>query len=271
MKLAASNIAWPAALDDDAAAVMREAGAIAVEIAPTRSFPGFPAKDVPREELAAERRRWQERALPVASMQSLLFGRTDLQLLGGAGQLSELRAHFARVLAIAQAMGCGPLVFGSPKNRIRGDLSLAEAMGRARTAFRTLAEMAAERGCTLCIEPNARAYHCDFVNTLDEAADVVAAVDHPGFGLHADTGNMALEGDDEHTLERVMPLVRHVHASAPMLAPLGDAEPLLRCVFQVLASNGYSGYVTLEQRTADGDPVAAVAASLAAIARALPP
>lgn len=267
MKLAVSNIAWSRDCDPLAAETLSALGVQAIEVAPTRSFDSPLA--VSSEAATQERQRWGALGLPIVSMQALLYGRPELRVFGDDDGRRALCAYLERIFELAGALGCGPLVFGSPRNRARGDLSLPEAMRRAVPLFRTLADAAAERGCVLCIEPNARAYECDFINTLDQASELVDAVDRPAFALHADTGNMELEGDDARALERVIRFVRHVHASEPQLKPLRADNPVLRDVVDLLREHRYAGYITLEMREVASPPLGAMSESIALLARAI--
>ena len=79
MKLAISNIAWRA--DEDAAALpmLRDLGVQGLEVAPTRLWPDL--STVTADDLAAARREIEAQGPPVVAMQSLLFGRPELQVL----------------------------------------------------------------------------------------------------------------------------------------------------------------------------------------------
>lgn len=110
------------------------------------------------------------------------------------------------------------MVFGSPKNRQRGEMSYAEAFDIAKEFFGEIAKVAHENGVVFCIEPNAPQYACDFVTTAREGADLVRAVNHPGLGLHLDTACMTLAGDDiAISIRENADILSHFHVSSPML------------------------------------------------------
>src|SRR6185312_10786658 len=97
------------------------------------------------------------------SLQSLLFGRLDLQLFGDESSRTQLAEYMRRVIDFAHAVGARALVFGSPKNRTRGELPMPQAMSIATDFFASLADHARERGALICIEANPPGYGCDFV------------------------------------------------------------------------------------------------------------
>jgi sugar phosphate isomerase/epimerase len=265
-RLAISNIAWDAA-EDDAAAVMRECGATGVEIAPTK-WRDDPL-EAPAADVAAYRRSWEDRGLPIVSLQSLLFGRPDLQLFGDDATRAALIDYLRRTIDLAAGLGARRLVFGSPKNRVRGALPLADAIAAASDVFRRLGEHAHERGAVICIEANPPGYGCDFITTTAEAAALCRAIDHPGVGVNGDLGGMTMAGEDPAiAISEAASVLAHFHASEPNLAELGTAANGEKrsdhaAAASALAAVGYDGWVSVEMRQAGAG------GNLAAVERAL--
>ena len=122
MKLAVSNIAWDTGADDAAASLLSREGVGGIELAPTKwRADAFAA---PAQDVAALRKEWEDRGLPIVAMQSLLFGRPELQLLAVERKRAALFDHLRTVADFAAGVGARCLVFGSPKNRVRGERSL---------------------------------------------------------------------------------------------------------------------------------------------------
>lgn len=247
MTPALSNIAWTAENDDRVADVMKTTGVTALEVAPGRLFTD--PSSVSDALIRSARRAWEERGIRIVSMQALLFGHPEFNIFGEASVRNAMADYLARIFRMAGLLGCGPLVFGSPKNRSRGGLSWSDALEIAVPFFRGLADCARENGCILCLEPNARDYVCDFVTTLSEAAELVRAVGHESFAVHADSGNMAMAGEGPAQLDAVLPLVKHFHASAPHLRPIVEHRAGLGPILNTLRRGGYRGHVTIEMRT----------------------
>lgn len=251
MRLAISNIAWKASEDDAVAEVMRRAGADAVELAPTVYWKDPLA--AARSDRVALRDAWAARGLPVAALQSLLFGFPDLNLFDAStrgAMLDRLRG----MLAVAADLGAGPLVFGSPRNRRRGDLTWAAALEVAVPFFRELGDEAARLGVCLCVEPNPPAYGCDFVTTAAEGRELVERVGASGFRLHLDAAGLLLAGDEPAVeMARSVHLLSHVHFSAPQLGPVGPGSAVdYTAVAAALRAAGYGGVVSIEMRPAPG-------------------
>ena len=256
-RLAVSNIAWDAAEDDAVAAVLRQAGVGGVEIAPTkwRERP----LDAAAADVAAYRRAWEDRGLRVVSLQSLFFGMPNLQLFGDDASRVAMSDYLRRTIDLGAALGASVLVFGSPRNRVRGELPLDNAVKLAVEFLRQMAEHAHACGATICVEANPVDYGCDFINTTAEAVDLCRAIDHPGVLVNGDLGGMTMSGEDPgRSVENANHLLGHFHASEPNLAELGAGADHTRAA-KSLVSIEYSGWVSIEMRAAGiDDDVASV-------------
>lgn len=257
-RLAMSNIAWDAALDADAAALLRAREFGGVEIAPTKRWERpLDAEPLDIMEFAT---LWQARELPIVAMQALLFGRPDLQLFGDTHSRDALLEYLGGIIELGGALGARTLVFGSPKNRARGPMPLDDAMEVAAEFFALAAALAEASRVVLCIEPNPPAYGCDFVTTTDEAIELVRRVDHPCLRVQGDLGAMTMNGENvASSIRRAAPYLAHFHASEPHLVEVGTGGAPHDRAAAALRDVGYTGWVSIEMR-AVGDPAAQCAA-----------
>jgi sugar phosphate isomerase/epimerase len=247
LKLAVSNIAWEPADDDAIAAVLRSEGVSAIELAPTkwRKWP-IETNAVERAEF---RRAWADRGMQIVSMQALLFGRPDLQLFGATRP--ALSDYIRGLLDMGADLGIHAFVFGSPKNRIRGDLPLEDAMEVAADFFRLIGKHAAQRGGVVCIEANPPEYGCDFITTTAEAVALCTAVNHPGIAINADLGGMTMGGEPPcETIVSAGRMIGHFHASEPQLAELG-AQSNHAEASRGLAEINYDKWISVEMKGGD--------------------
>lgn len=243
-----SHIAWEAADESAVAELLQSRGIDAVDVAPGRYFPD-PARAT-RADALRVRGLWQSWNIDILGMQALLFGVVGLNLFGDANARVALLERLSAVARIAGWMGATRLVFGSPRNRDRGTLTLDQAMEIAVPFFRTLGERAVGYGVQFCLEPNPPRYACNFMTTTDEGAAVVRAIAHPGIRLHLDAGTMAVNGEHPHALVAAHhDVVGYVHASEPDLTPVVDG-PCHRALGAALAQHLPTMPVSIEMRTA---------------------
>ena len=120
----------------------------------------------------------------------------------------------------------------------------------AKEFFYEVGIFAGSHGISLCIEPNADQYACDFVTTANEGKKLVELVQSPGFGLHLDLACMMLAHDDIlPSLSDGMPFLRHVHVSAPNLGNVADVSRTeLSSFLSALVQNNYQHWISIEMR-----------------------
>jgi D-psicose/D-tagatose/L-ribulose 3-epimerase len=123
-----------------------------------------------------------------------------------------------------------------------------------------LAEYAGERGVRLALEPLNR-FETSFINTVEQAMEVVDAVGSPALGLLLDTFHMNIE-------ERSMPgairaagdRVFHFHACANDRGAPGADHLDWGGIAGALGEVGYGGAVAIESFTAENETIATAAA-----------
>jgi sugar phosphate isomerase/epimerase len=265
MHISFSHIAWPPEEESTALAFLKDLGLDTIEVAPLRAF-GNPMTAT--ESQVREKAAWyREHGFRVGSFQALLFGTEGLELFGEAEARKKMKETLIAVGRVAGWAGAGPMVFGSPKNRLKGHLTHVEAIRQAAELFREVGDACAEAGSCLVIEANPEAYGADFCNTLEQATELVTATGSPGFGLHVDAGGMALSGEDfEPVLRQAASLIRHVHASQPNLISFAEPDPVHARIAGVLHEIGYSGSIAIEMR-AQPEGMEAVKQALEAVRR----
>lgn len=253
MRIAISSIAWRADEEEPVRARLAELGVDAVEVVPGRV--GAKPAELARAECERYRDLWRAWGIEIVAMQALLFGRGDLALFGTPEERRAFVDYLARIVRVGGWLGARVLVFGSPRNRLRGALDDAAVLAIARETFRALGEVAVEHGTCLCIEPNPPRYGADWIRSLAEARALVEAVAHPGFGLHVDAGALCLAHEGAEELAAAQGSIRHFHASEVDLAPLGSGRAALEVPHERYAAalrlQGYANVASIEMRAVE--------------------
>lgn len=254
MKLAISNIAWDHADDARMLPLLRSAGVSGIEVAPTKVWPGW--EGATPAAAAEYRRRLDAEGLVIPSLQSIVYGKPELQIFEPAARPALLE-HFRRVAELAAAMGAGPLVFGAPKHRLRRQLSFDAALSRAIGLLREIGHICESQGVILAWEPNPIDYGCDFITNAADGRLFVDRVGAPGVQLHIDSAGLHMSGGDTaEALRGVWPFV-HYHVSEPFLAGPDGAQVDHARNAAVLRDLNYSGWISIEMKQCD-DPAIAV-------------
>ncbi|PPD42885.1 MAG: xylose isomerase [Methylocystis sp.] len=266
MRIALSNLAWDVAEDAQIAALLNRYEVDAIDIAVSKYFPA-PAS-VSDSDIDGVRRFWTARGVEITGMQALLFGAQGLNLFGDEAARAAMLERLSHVCRIASRLGATRLVFGSFRNRDRGDLKAQQAQDIAVDFFRSLGAVARLHGVVICLEPVPARYGANFMVTTPEAAMVVEAADDPAIRLHLDTGTMAVNAESRDVVTTFAPLIGHVHAGDPDLAPFGGCVAYHAAVASVLRRARPDLIVTVEMlATTDAPHLQSIERALAAAIR----
>jgi sugar phosphate isomerase/epimerase len=267
VKLAISQIAWNAAEEPQIAELMAAHGFTGVEVVPGR----MPAPDASDAQVAAARAFWESRGIAIVAMQALLFGHPELTIFGSEETRRRTRDYLCSIIRLGGRLGARALVFGSPRNRARGALPLAQAQTIAVDFFGELGAIAAAAGTCLCLEPNPPQYGADFCVDSIEALALVEKVASPGFGLHLDSACALLAGEELAPRIRASGhVLRHVHVSEPALAPVGPGGTAeLGSLGAALRAIDYPGFVSIEMKASPEGNAAPVERALRHVAKGL--
>jgi sugar phosphate isomerase/epimerase len=244
-RIAISNIAWSADQDKTIYQLLKLKGISLIEIAPTR-FWARPDQ-IQNEEVLDKLSELKQFGLSPIAMQSLLYGRDDLSIFDGPESKAITMAYLKRMVDIARLMGITSLIFGSPKNKLRGNLSHEEAMKLAVNFFEELCDYC--KNIYFCIEPTSSIYGADFILNYDSAIDLISRVQSPQLKLNLDLGAVKLETQElSAVVERVLPFTQHIHISEPRLLPIEFNPGLHEQFARLIQNSNYRGPMSIEMK-----------------------
>ena len=162
---------------------------------------------------------------------------------------------------------CGPIYAAvgrtweqTPEGRERDSETLTKHL-------RSLAQYGADHGVTLCIEPLNR-FETSFLNTTEQAIEIIDRVDHPNCKLHLDTFHMNIEEKSLGTaIRQAGDRVGHFHACENDRGAPGSGNVDWNDVVSALKDIHYDDAIVIESFT---NKVKAIAKA-AAIWRAFEP
>ncbi len=267
MKLAISNIAWPADRLEDALSVMQQYGARGLEIAPGLAFYDEDDPFVPDDQSIRNFLLLLSRygVLPV-SMQSLLFGVEGALLFGSEDEQARFKEGLEAAIRLAERIEISNLVMGCPRNRtIPANLDNATAIANAIDIFYELGEHANRAGVKLALEPNPKEYGTNFLNTTLQTIEFAEQVNHQAVSVNFDIGalHMNAELDDADQLfDKAAHRISHVHISEPNLEPAPKDVDQFAEMAAEITKQGYRGWFSIEMRSVDGTGLNLVEKSL---------
>lgn len=243
MKISASNIAWTKEYDEQMYDWMLSRDLEGLEIAPTRIIESNPYSYPDRIRDFALQLREKYR-LEISSMQSIWYGRGE-NIFASYAERDFLLDYTRRAVEFAREAGCGNLVFGCPRNR---NVPEGANISSGVEFFKKIAEYAVSNNTVIGMEANPPIYNTNYINTTEQALELIGEVDSEGLKLNLDVGTMIANKDDIAILRGREHLINHVHISEPGLAMI-EQRKLHEDIAGLLYEADYRGYVSLEIKT----------------------
>jgi sugar phosphate isomerase/epimerase len=181
--------------------------------------------------------------LGVSGLQSVLFNNPQLTLFN-KDKWDELRVHLSYIIDLCSRLESNIIVFGSPKNRIRGKLSLVQANEMAAEFFQSLELKLSEREVILSIEPNAAIYGSDWITTYSEAVEFTDTLNSNWIKPQIDTGSQIASGENVLAAYKTH-LPSHIHISDLNLSGLSQ-DSFHQDFANLIEISEYDGWVVLE-------------------------
>lgn len=139
------------------------------------------------------------------------------------------------------------MVFGSPKQRTSKGIPARQAVTNLVEGFKRIAPHAASRGVVICMEPIPTNQNCDVVNTMAQAAGVVARVGHSSIQSMYDVHNTSDETlPADLLIARHAPIIRHIHINEMDGGYPGSRDYDFKPLFRALRKINYQGWTSVE-------------------------
>lgn len=220
-----------------------------LEVAP------YTLADDPTTITEAQARQWAaiaaDHGLAVSGLHWLLVAPKGLSISSpDAVVRSRTRAVIHRLIELCAQMGGSYLVHGSPAQRNpQAGQSPADALELATEAWLDAGVVAATFGVTYCIEPLSRDQTA-VVNTVAEAAAIVAAADLPSLKTMLDTSSAGATEPEllPALIDRWWPTghLAHVQLNDRNRRGPGQGDDRFGPILAALARQGYGGWLAME-------------------------
>ena len=166
------------------------------------------------------------------------------------GIRKKTQDYLKALIDLCGDLGGSVLVHGSPQQRnVKKGWDPIETWKRAQETFLICAEAAQSRDVFYCLEA-LTTDDTNFINTIDEALQMVAEIDHPNFqtmldcrGIHAGAGS-----ELPAVLKRTLATgkLRHVHVNDPNGRGPGFGDLQFVPLLKILHEADYPGYISVE-------------------------
>jgi len=227
--------------------LIAEAGYTGIEVAPFAISADLAS--VPVSVFEGMKQEAERHGLEIIGLHWLLAKTTGLYLTSPDPAIRKATAEYLMLLARAcRQLGGHIMVFGSPQQRsLLPGISKQQAAEFAADVFRQAAPAFADNEVVLCLEP-LTAKETDFINTCDEAMEIVRLVDHPLMALHQDV--KAMLGAEWTPIPKIIDRhkknCKHFHVNDSNLLGPGMGSTDYHPIFRALIESNYRGWVSVE-------------------------
>jgi D-psicose/D-tagatose/L-ribulose 3-epimerase len=188
----------------------------------------------------------------------------DRDLRGSTRQQKTALKYMTAVIDQMVALDCPSLIGPVYSSVGRADaVPAAEYKQQWRAVvknLKTLCSYAGDKGKRVCLEPLNR-FETDFINTCEQALNMLADVGSPHLRLHLDTFHMNIEEKNQAAaIRKAGKLLGHFHACGSDRGTPGNDHIQWQPIAAVLREIGYNKDVVIESFTSDVKVIARAAA-----------
>ena len=213
-----SNLAWDISYESEVIKILNNSLISGVEISLRKYFDNL--ENLTTDQILSLKNYGIVNDLKISSLQSLLFKREDLSIFASGVGREQVIEYLNSIYKIAKLLQVKPMVFGSPKNRKKGQLTSKRAFDSATEFFSDLISEWDANGPYIAFEANPSVYGCDFIVNNSEAIEFVNSVNSPNLRWHLDYGCSLLAGENPTLLlMNSKKLPSHIHMSEKNLGP----------------------------------------------------
>jgi D-psicose/D-tagatose/L-ribulose 3-epimerase len=223
MKLSISNIAWSGLGTNQVAqrSQLTQNKISFVELAPALTWEN--PDNVDTKQNLKIRDFWHSSGVSISALQSLFFGRPELQLFGDEVIRKDMSEYIWKLANSAAELGAPVLVFGSPTNRRKGEMSKSEADSIAIDFFSEINHKIEGLNVVIAIEPNPTSYLADYLVCPSEVLDLLQRLNCKNIRMNFDLACTVLGNEDPvEMLNTSLEHVAHIHISEPNLEPISN-------------------------------------------------
>ena len=235
MNLSISNIAWNISEDENVSKILNKYNVNYIDIIPVKYFP---EKKITKKKILKIKNYWLKKKIKISSLQSLLYNTKNLNIFTFDKYTNNsILVYLEKIMKIANGLGAKIIIFGSPKNRDKGNLSKKQVLLKSTNFFRILGNLSLKYNLKVCLEPNPTIYNCNFMTNTIETVEIIKATNHKSIKLNLDLGALQVNNENlKNILKDYNNLIEYVHISEPYLKPINiktnDYENIINLIYE---------------------------------------
>ena len=177
-----------------------------------------------------------------------------------ANSTSYLMALIDQAVVLGAPVVAGPVYSAVGRRNAEEPAAYKQQWKTVVKNLKPICKHAAKQGVTIAVEPLNR-FETDFINTVDQALELVGDVGSPALKIHLDTFHMNIEEKCQaDAIKKAGKLLAHFHACGSDRGTPGNDHICWESIAKALKQVRYDGGVVIESFTQDVKIIAAAAA-----------
>ena len=186
---------------------------------------------------------YRNNGINVYSLQSITYTLDDFNIFNENNE--KLYKHITKIIDFSLKNNIKVLVFGCPKNRKIIDSNLDNNLIFV-NFFKRIGEYCNNKEITICIENNSKKYNCNFINNIEECANIVRKIENKNIKMMIDIGNAVMENDTWIYLEKYLDILYNIDISNEFMKDFRYPHECHEIFNFVLKKNKYKFIKNLE-------------------------
>lgn len=182
--------------------------------------------------------------LNVYSFQSVTYTLDNLNIFD-ENTNNQLYLHLTKVIDCAIKNNVKNIVFGCPKNRKILDYSKNNDDVFI-DFFKKVGDYCENKKIIICIENNSSKYGCNYINKINECANLVRQINKKNIKMMIDLGNAVMENDEWYYLDNYRDILYNVDVAHENMKDFTTIHESNHIFNYVLAHNNYDKIINLE-------------------------
>lgn len=187
--------------------------------------------------------------LNVYSFQSITYTLDNLNIFD-ENTNNKLYTHLTKVIDCAIKNNVINIVFGCPKNRKILDYS-KNNNNIFIDFFKKVGDYCENKKIIICIENNSSKYGCNYINKINECANLVRQINKKNIKMMVDLGNAIMENDEWYYLNNYKDILCNIDVAHENMKDYLNIHESNYIFNYVLAHNNYDKMINLEMLIKD--------------------
>jgi sugar phosphate isomerase/epimerase len=190
--------------------------------------------------------------LNVYSFQSITYTLNELNIFN-VDTRDKLYKHLTNVIDTSIQNNIKVLVFGCPRNRSILNNDTDYNNNEFIRFFMKVGDYCLNKDITICIEPNSKKYNCNYINTIEEAGDIVEKINKPNIKMMIDIGNVIMENDNLNIMYKYKHLIYNIDVAEENMKPFQNSNKMHETFKNILLEINYNKNINLEMLIQEDD------------------